>query len=295
VRASSEADGQAAPADLAHQQRTREALADYLKSIDPTQARIEFRPPRFSTERMRPSIVSTFSARQPDRMEPNDDVRLTDGHEAEADRPGSAPPTPLEPASVDRLDAPAESVLQVHNTYIVAQTDAGLVIIDQHALHERILYERFRARVLSGPLESQRLLIPQSMEVSSQQAQAARQHEALLHKLGIEVGAFGPAELAVQAFPTLLDGVEIRTFVADLLDKLVDLGDAPGEETLIHAALDMMACKAAVKAGDPLSREEMQALLAHRHVTERASNCPHGRPTSLQLTTRDLEKQFKRV
>jgi DNA mismatch repair protein MutL len=111
----------------------------------------------------------------------------------------------------------------------------------------------------------------------------------------VEVGAFGPGVLAVQSFPTLLPDLDVQAFVADLLDKLAEEDPARSAETLIHAALDLMACKAAVKAGDPLTQEEMQALLAQRQVTEKSSNCPHGRPTTLQLTTRDLEKQFKRV
>jgi DNA mismatch repair protein MutL len=189
----------------------------------------------------------------------------------------------------------ASNVIQVHNTYLVAQTDEGIIIVDQHALHERILYEKFREQLLAGPLESQRLLMPETLEVSPQQAQAAEQHRELLGRLGIDLSVFGPKALAVQAFPALLPDVDIHAFVADLLDKLAESEELQSEEAHLHKALDMMACKAAVKAGDPLSTEEMQTLLAQRHLVQKSSNCPHGRPTTLQLSTRDLEKQFKRV
>ena len=187
------------------------------------------------------------------------------------------------------------SVIQVHNTYLVAQTVEGVIIIDQHALHERILYEQFRERILAGPLESQGLLIPETLDVSPAQIEASEQHRETLHTLGIEISEFGPSALAVQSFPTLLHSVDIKTFVGDLLDRLTESGETDSEESLLHACLDMMACKAAIKAGDPLSTEEIHVLLDQRKLTHRASNCPHGRPTTLELTTHDLEKQFKRA
>jgi DNA mismatch repair protein MutL len=92
-----------------------------------------------------------------------------------------------------------------------------------------------------------------------------------------------------------MGNADIRTFARDLLDRLAEAGHTESEETLVHRVLDMMACKAAVKAGDPLSADEIDALLAQRHLIDRSSNCPHGRPTSLSLSLRDLERQFKRT
>jgi DNA mismatch repair protein MutL len=183
----------------------------------------------------------------------------------------------------------------LHNSYLVAQSDEGLVIIDQHALHERIMYEELLARVQRGPLESQRLLIPEPVNVSSAQAALLEQIQPLLAQLGIEVAPFGPGCVAVQSFPTFLEKLEPGVFVRELLEKgEQELLDLHGEEVL-HDVLDMMACKAAVKAGDPLSMAEIEALLARRELIERSSNCPHGRPTTLRLSLRDLEKQFKRT
>jgi DNA mismatch repair protein MutL len=188
-----------------------------------------------------------------------------------------------------------QAAIQLHNSYLVAQSDDGLVIIDQHALHERIMFEELIARVTRGPLESQRLLLPITIPASSRQMALLDQIQPLLMRLGIELSAFGPETIAVQAFPSFLEKLDPGEFVRELLERgeqeLLDLH----EEELLHEILDMMACKAAVKAGDPLTPAEIEALLARRELVERSSNCPHGRPTTLRLTLRDLEKQFKRT
>jgi DNA mismatch repair protein MutL len=187
------------------------------------------------------------------------------------------------------------SAIQLHNSYLVAQSDDGLVIIDQHALHERIMFEELYARVTRGPLESQRLLIPQTVPANARQIALLEHIQPLLARLGIEAAAFGPESIAVQAFPSFLEKLDPADFVRELLERgeqeLLDLH----EEALLHEVLDMMACKAAVKAGDPLTAVEIAALLARRELVERSSNCPHGRPTTLRLTLKDLEKQFKRT
>jgi DNA mismatch repair protein MutL len=205
--------------------------------------------------------------------------------------PGPAPAS----APSGRLTASAFPAIQLHNSYLVAQSDDGLVIIDQHALHERIMYEELLARVSRGPLESQRLLIPDVVDVSTTQLALLEQIQPLLAKLGIEVSPFGPATVAVQGFPSFLEKLDPGTFVRELLERgeqeLLDLH----EEEVLHEVMDMMACKAAVKAGDPLSPQEIEALLARRELVDRSSNCPHGRPTTLRLSLRDLEKQFKRT
>ena len=191
--------------------------------------------------------------------------------------------------------APSLSVLQLHNSYLVAPSDDGLVIIDQHALHERIMYEDLLARVSRGPLESQRLLIPEVFTASSRQIAMLDHIQPMLARLGIEVAPFGRDSVAVQGFPSFLEKLNPGDFVRELLERgeqeLLDLHD----EELLHEVLDMMACKAAVKAGDPLTQGEIEALLARRDLVERSSNCPHGRPTTLRLSLRDLEKQFKRT
>jgi DNA mismatch repair protein MutL len=201
-----------------------------------------------------------------------------------------APETPLP----DRAALHA-SAIQLHNSYLVAQSEDGLIIIDQHALHERIIYEELLERVSRGPLESQRLLMPLTLPASPRQLALLEQIRPLLARLGIEVEPFGPESVAVQAFASFLSRLDPADFVAELLERgeqeLLDMH----EEEVLHEVLDMMACKAAVKAGDPLSALEIEALLARRQLVERSSNCPHGRPTTLRMSLKDLEKQFKRT
>jgi DNA mismatch repair protein MutL len=189
---------------------------------------------------------------------------------------------------------PAVRAIQIHNSYLVAETDDGLMIVDQHALHERILYEELRRRVAMGRLESQRLLIPEIVRVPADRLEALETHQDLLARLGIELAAAGPQSVALHAFPTLLERIDVTGFVRDLLDRLAEHGAHPDPDTLLHDLLDMMACKAAVKAGDPLTSDEIDTLLQRCQLAERSSHCPHGRPTTLRLSLRDLERQFHR-
>jgi DNA mismatch repair protein MutL len=210
-------------------------------------------------------------------------------------------PTPsLNESTSDRIDhilvqSSATSAIQLHNSYLVAESEDGLVIIDQHALHERIMFEDLLARVQRGPLEAQRLLIPLIVSASPQQIDALESLAPIFAKLGIEAAAIGPDAVAVHAFPSFLEKLDPAAFVKDVLEKVENESAQIDHETLLHETLDMMSCKAAVKAGDPLTPDEIKALLARRHLVDRASNCPHGRPTTLKLSLRDLEKQFKRT
>jgi DNA mismatch repair protein MutL len=193
----------------------------------------------------------------------------------------------------------APRAIQIHNTYLVCETPDGLLIVDQHALHERILFEELAERVTRGPLESQRLLLPETLEVSPEQLAALDGAAELLARLGLDLQPFGARCIAVHAAPSLLRDAVVADFARDLLDKLIE-SDRPhpaaarNAEALLNDVLAMMACKAAVKAGDALSGEAIAALLERRHLVDRASNCPHGRPTTLRLTVQDLERQFKR-
>jgi DNA mismatch repair protein MutL len=229
-----------------------------------------------------------------------DDVTHSSGLANPGPHPGPRPEgkgTSAQGTTPVNLPSPTSSLpaIQLHNSYLVAQSDDGMIIIDQHALHERIMYEELLTRMARGPLESQRLLIPQVLPASAAQVAMLEQIRPLLERLGIEVAPIGPDAVAVHAFPSFLSKLEPEVFVRELLDRgEAELLDLHGEE-LLHEVLDMMACKAAIKAGDPLSGAEIEALLARRELVDRASNCPHGRPTTLRLSLRDLEKQFKRT
>jgi len=185
--------------------------------------------------------------------------------------------------------------LQIHDSFIVVQTDDGFDIIDQHALHERIIYERLSRRIRKSKLESQKLLIPESFEVTPSGSDALKTNAELLEKLGIELVPFGPKTLAVQAFPTLLAKAEPLDFVQDLIDLLESKDPDPDGERLLDEVLNMAACKAAIKAGQRLTDSEIEQLLADKVNAESASRCPHGRPTTIKFSMAELEKQFKRT
>ncbi|MHC4710534.1 MAG: DNA mismatch repair endonuclease MutL [Planctomycetota bacterium] len=191
---------------------------------------------------------------------------------------------------------PVQEVLQVHSSYLVTQDEQGLLIIDQHALHERVMFETLIDAVCKGNLESQRLLMPAMIEVDPAQVEQLETLQPLLRKIGIEAEPAGPAAIAVHAFSSFLfeRHVEPPEFISDLLNRVSGEGLGDDPEAALHETLDMMACKAAVKAGDRLSDRELAELLAHRERVERSSSCPHGRPTTLRLTIRDLERQFGR-
>lgn len=197
---------------------------------------------------------------------------------------------------VDRLsETPVRShpFLQVHDSYLLVQTDEGFVVIDQHALHEKILYERLVTRT-GQALESQRLLIPEPLELTESQSAVLEQHAEVFRKLGIEVVPFGPRAFAVQSFPTLLNKTSVGEFVMDLIDTLTEHQDSE-PQALLDAVLSMAACKAAIKAGQKLSDAEILELLADSDRAESSFRCPHGRPTTIRFTLAELEKQFHRT
>jgi DNA mismatch repair protein MutL len=158
-----------------------------------------------------------------------------------------------------------------------------------------MLYETLQERLQRASLESQRLLLPESFEVTDAQAGAIEAHGDWFRQLGIELTPFGPRVYAVQAFPTLLAGVAPVEFTRDLIDLLVERGDAVARQDLFNDILSMAACKAAIKAGQKLDDSEIRELLVHRTRFESTSRCPHGRPTTLTFSLSELEKQFKRT
>ena len=188
-----------------------------------------------------------------------------------------------------------KNFLQIHDSFIVTETDEGFIIVDQHALHERIIYEDLQKRISTGKLESQRLLIPESFTITASGADILKSNTDLIEKLGIELTPFGPKTMAIQAFPTLLAKVAPLDFVQDLIDLLSNRTASIDAEKLLDEVLDMTACKAAIKAGQKLTDSEMEELLANRQMIECASRCPHGRPTTIKFSISDLEKQFKRT
>jgi len=185
--------------------------------------------------------------------------------------------------------------LQIHDSFIITETEEGFSVIDQHALHERIMYENLSRRIQNDKLESQKLLIPERLEVTDEQSEAIKNNAELIEKLGIEMTDFGPKVVAIQAFPVLLAGVNPTDFVKDLIDILIEKYEDADADKMLDAVLNMAACKAAIKAGQKLSDKEIEQLLCDVERYERAGRCPHGRPTLIKFSKTELEKQFKRT
>ncbi|MEM8865547.1 MAG: DNA mismatch repair endonuclease MutL [Planctomycetota bacterium] len=185
--------------------------------------------------------------------------------------------------------------IQLHNRYLVVETESGMEVIDQHALHERILYEQIRERVLAGKLESQSLLVPEPVEFTPAEAAAAIDNAELLAMLGVQVEPFGGDTVMVSSYPAMLANLPPAEVLRDLVERLLAGGKTPDARDLLDDLLHSISCKAAIKYGDRLTPEEIEALLADRHVTENHHHCPHGRPTALVFTCDELDKRFKRI
>jgi DNA mismatch repair protein MutL len=201
---------------------------------------------------------------------------------------------PRSAAQVMSLE-PRLKAIQVHDSYLIAETGDGMVVIDQHALHERILYEELRSRVAQGQVESQRLLVPEPVDLPAAESAAVLEQTEILARLGLEVESFGGDTVLVRSLPAMLPNVEPERLVRDLAEHLRTQPLPPTRDGLLGELLHMVACKAAIKAGQSLSPAEIDALLERRHLVADSHHCPHGRPTALVFTRADLEKQFGRI
>ncbi|QDT38109.1 DNA mismatch repair endonuclease MutL [Stratiformator vulcanicus] len=203
-------------------------------------------------------------------------------------------PTPA-PTDAPPPNQPDARVMQILDTYIVSETDSGLAVFDQHALHERVMYESLRRRVLEGAVETQKLLVPESLELSPKEAHIAIEHLELFGKLGYSVEDFGGNTVLLSGYPALLAKADYVTLFRDLLERIGETDGDPTRRDSIDSLLHMMSCKAAIKAGQRLSDDEMHSLLAQRHLVENSHHCPHGRPTALLLSREELDRQFGRL
>jgi DNA mismatch repair protein MutL len=235
-----------------------------------------------NTESLRLHQLDDHVARRFDFGAPTDSGPAAARFQGETSPPPSASP-------------PLQHALQVHNRYLVVENEAGIEVIDQHALHERILYEQIREKVLGGALESQRLLVPEPVDLTATEASAVLENAPLLARLGLEVQPFGGETVIVSSYPAMLANLGPADVLHDLVEKLLAGGRQPEARDLLDELLHTIACKAAVKFGDRLTTEEIEALLAQRHLVQDQHHCPHGRPTALVFTREDLDRQFKRI
>jgi DNA mismatch repair protein MutL len=183
---------------------------------------------------------------------------------------------------------------QVANTYIVAEAEDGLVIVDQHAAHERLVLERLRAARADGAVPRQNLLIPEVVELEEPDCDRLEGSFAQLEELGLELERFGPTSILVRSVPAALRGPDVNKLLADLAGEIAELGSALSLQERLDHVEATIACHGSVRAGRVLSVAEMNALLREMEVTPRSGQCNHGRPTWVKLAHSDIEKLFGR-
>jgi DNA mismatch repair protein MutL len=185
--------------------------------------------------------------------------------------------------------------VQMHEMYLVVEEPEGILVIDQHALHERILFERLKARHAGGRLEVQKLLIPEPVTLPTARAALLLEHRDALRGLGLEVDGFGGGTVLLGGYPAVLGKRQPRAILQAVVERLVGQEAPPTREALLNDLLSLMACHSAVRAGDRLTPQEIQELLEQRQLARDSHHCPHGRPTSLMFTKHDLDRQFRRL
>jgi DNA mismatch repair protein MutL len=183
---------------------------------------------------------------------------------------------------------------QLHGTYIVAQTADGIVIVDQHAAHERLVYERLKGALAETGLARQMLLMPDVVELAEPAAARLAAHAPALAKLGLVLEPFGPGAVMVRETPAMLGQVDVQGLVRDLADELTELGEGRALEERLAEVASSMACHGSVRAGRRLSPPEMNALLREMETTPHSGQCNHGRPTYVELKLGDIERLFGR-
>ena len=199
-------------------------------------------------------------------------------------------------AEPEGVEAPLGAArAQLHGTYIVAQTGDGIVIVDQHAAHERLVYERLKRERAAAGIARQLLLIPEVVDLDPVDADRVLAEAATLESLGLSVESFGPGAILVREVPAALAGGRIKALVQDVADALAEWGAGAGAvEERLDAVLSRMACHGSVRAGRRLKPEEMNALLREMEATPLSGQCNHGRPTYVELKLSDIEKLFGR-
>ncbi len=184
---------------------------------------------------------------------------------------------------------------QFHDTYILCESAGELVLIDQHAAHERIFFERLKNRSLDSRTTAQKLLIPETFDLGYREGKILEKLIPDLNELGLEIEPFGGDTFVVKSVPALLKDRAVKPLVIEMVEKMAQIGFTPGLEKAIDACLMLMACHGAIRGNQRLSDKEIKGLLEQLDGCDQPSNCPHGRPVWIRMTLKDLEKMFKRI
>jgi DNA mismatch repair protein MutL len=199
------------------------------------------------------------------------------------------------PAPAELLARPLGAArAQLHETYIVAETEGSVIIVDQHAAHERLVHEKLKAGLANGGIERQMLLIPEVVELDADSAALLASRAAELTELGLALEAFGEGAILVREVPALIAKGDIQALIRDLAEEVEMLGTAASLQNRLHEICSRIACHGSVRAGRLLKPDEMNALLREMEATPNASQCNHGRPTFVELKLADIEKLFAR-
>lgn len=229
-------------------------------------------------------VTSTLESGEPVQY---DEVTADDGTNADAAMAEEAEPTPQV--------AQFRPIAQALGMYVIAQDDTGLYIIDQHAAHEKVLYEKFTKKLQERQIQPLPLLVPLTLELTASEAVQLEQRIPLLMECQIEVESFGGTTFLIRTVPDIWEGLETQGMLQELIDELLQEGTAPNPLSLIEAKVISKACKSAIKANQWLSMPEMVALCDQLRELDNPFTCPHGRPIIIHMSNYDLEKQFKRV
>jgi DNA mismatch repair protein MutL len=234
------------------------------------------------------------------RLKPDTTTQLATSHLA----PSHVAPSQDAPLQAPSAHPPSHAPIEIkpmiplgqfRDTFIIAVDDEGIAIIDQHVAHERVLFERVMERLTAGGLESQRLLIPMVMELSSSAQQVLVNRQSELQQLGFEIEPFGSGTIAVAAVPALLGAADSSKTLLALAEDLEGLDRGAQVQEALQRIAALTACHAAVKANYPLTYEKMAHILDELRATSYSTICPHGRPVMLRLTRREVEKNFDRI
>ena len=210
-----------------------------------------------------------------------------------AERFARVEPDPAEPQSMQHPLGAARA--QVHENYIISQTEDGIVIVDQHAAHERLVYEKLKHQMAGNGVAAQALLIPEIVELSESDMARLMELAEELSRLGLTLEPFGGNAVAVRETPAILGQVDAKAMLTDILDELDDIGDSQSVQGRIEAILSRVACHGSIRSGRLMRGEEMNALLREMEATPHSGQCNHGRPTYVELKLSDIERLFGRT